>query len=147
MPLEPLVRPLLIRPHQARVPRHVGSENCGEAADRGHLSRGGRFGLTKSIPKPALTLASRWPEKHCPAPRQLHAAIAIPSAVLGPNPVALRRIGRVWGSGLARGPWSLGRTRRAPRPPRARPCSSARALVPSAPPDPVSLCRAANRFD
>jgi hypothetical protein len=41
--LEAFVRPLLIRPHQARVPRHVGGEDRGEAADRGHLSRDGRL--------------------------------------------------------------------------------------------------------
>jgi peptide/nickel transport system substrate-binding protein len=40
---QPFVRPLFICPHQARVPRHVGGENRGEAADRGHfLARGGR---------------------------------------------------------------------------------------------------------
>src|ERR1700730_15310245 len=36
MSLEPFVRPLLIRPHQARVPRHIGGEDCSEAADSGH---------------------------------------------------------------------------------------------------------------
>jgi hypothetical protein len=41
--LEPLVRPLLIRPHQARVPRHVGGEDRSEAADRGHDLSGGRL--------------------------------------------------------------------------------------------------------
>ena len=41
--LKPLVGPLLIRAHEARIPRHVGSEDRGEAADRGHLSRGGRL--------------------------------------------------------------------------------------------------------
>jgi len=35
--LEPLVRPLLIGPHQARVPRHVGSEDRGEAAGLAHV--------------------------------------------------------------------------------------------------------------
>ena len=35
MGLEPLVRPLLIRPHQARVSGHVGGEDRGEAADKG----------------------------------------------------------------------------------------------------------------
>jgi hypothetical protein len=40
-----------------------------------------------------------------PIPRhQLHTAATVPAAVLGPNPVVIRRIGRVWGSGLARGP-------------------------------------------
>jgi hypothetical protein len=43
MRLEPFVRPLLIRPHEARVPRHIGGEDRSEAADRGHLSRGGRL--------------------------------------------------------------------------------------------------------
>jgi hypothetical protein len=37
---EPFVRPLLIRPHKARVPGYVGGEDRGEAADRGHVSRG-----------------------------------------------------------------------------------------------------------
>jgi hypothetical protein len=40
---EPFVCPFLIRPHQARVPRHVGSEDRGEAADRGHDLSGGRL--------------------------------------------------------------------------------------------------------
>ena len=37
--LEPLVRPLLILAHKARVPRHVGGEDRGKAADRGHSRR------------------------------------------------------------------------------------------------------------
>ena len=36
MPLEPFVRALLIRPHQTRVPRHVGGEDRGKAAGGGH---------------------------------------------------------------------------------------------------------------
>ena len=43
MRLEPFVRPLLIRAHQARIARHVGGEDRGEAADRGHFSPGGRL--------------------------------------------------------------------------------------------------------
>ena len=43
MRLEPLVGPLLTHPHQARVARHISREDCGEAADRGHLSRNGRL--------------------------------------------------------------------------------------------------------
>jgi hypothetical protein len=43
MSFEPLVRPLLIRPHQARVPGHIGGKDRGEAAGRGHVSRGGRL--------------------------------------------------------------------------------------------------------
>jgi hypothetical protein len=35
--LEPFVRPLLIRAHQPRIPRHVGGQDRGEAADRGHF--------------------------------------------------------------------------------------------------------------
>jgi hypothetical protein len=38
MGLESLVRPLLIRSHQARVARDVGGEDRGKAADRGHFS-------------------------------------------------------------------------------------------------------------
>jgi hypothetical protein len=41
--LEPLVRPLLIRPHQARITGHVGGEDRSEAADRGHGLSGGRL--------------------------------------------------------------------------------------------------------
>ena len=52
MRLQPFVRPLLIRPHQARVSRHVGGEDRNEAADRRHFSR------------PGLTLSS--------LPRNLH---------------------------------------------------------------------------
>jgi hypothetical protein len=43
MRFEPLVRPLLIRPHQARITGHVGGEDRGEAADRGHGLPGGRL--------------------------------------------------------------------------------------------------------
>ena len=57
--LEPLVRPLLIRTHQARVPGHVGGEDRGEAADRGHCSAGRSVGLTKCTLKPAAALALR----------------------------------------------------------------------------------------
>jgi hypothetical protein len=35
------MRPLLIRPHQARVPGHIGGEDRGEAADGSHRSVGG----------------------------------------------------------------------------------------------------------
>jgi hypothetical protein len=55
---QPFVRPLLIRPHQARVPRHVGGEDRGEAAD-GHDLSGDEGALTNSTSKPAATLASR----------------------------------------------------------------------------------------
>src|SRR5215472_5200417 len=59
MGFEPLVRALLIRPHQTRVPRHLGGENCGEAADRRHGLSGGSISLTKSTLKPVAALASR----------------------------------------------------------------------------------------
>jgi hypothetical protein len=36
------MRPLLIHTHQAGVPGHVGGEDRGEAADRGHFGAGGR---------------------------------------------------------------------------------------------------------
>jgi hypothetical protein len=45
------VRRFLIRPHQARVARHVGGEDRGEAADGGHRSAGEKLGLTNSTPK------------------------------------------------------------------------------------------------
>jgi hypothetical protein len=51
MRLEPLVRALLIRPHEARVPRHIGGEDRGEAADRGHGFARRSIGLTKSTSK------------------------------------------------------------------------------------------------
>ena len=35
-PLEPLVRPLLVRAHQTRVPGDIGGKDCSETADRGH---------------------------------------------------------------------------------------------------------------
>ena len=38
--LQPLVRPLLIRAHQARIAGHVGGEDRGETADRGHFLPG-----------------------------------------------------------------------------------------------------------
>jgi hypothetical protein len=34
--LEALVRPLLIRAHQTRIPRRIGGEDSGEAASGGH---------------------------------------------------------------------------------------------------------------
>jgi len=36
MLLQSFVRPLLIGAHQARIPRHVGGEDRGEAADSGN---------------------------------------------------------------------------------------------------------------
>jgi hypothetical protein len=35
--LEAFERALLVRPHQPRIPRHIGGEDCGEAADRRHV--------------------------------------------------------------------------------------------------------------
>jgi hypothetical protein len=84
------------------------------------------MGLTNSSRKPAVALARdqgglirrparvaflgslRAEERRCHRePRQLHTAATaapIPAAVLGPNLVVPRRIGRIWGSGLAHGP-------------------------------------------
>jgi hypothetical protein len=56
---QPRVRALLVRPHQARAARHIGGEDRGEAADRGHDLSGGRFGLSKFTVKPAVALALR----------------------------------------------------------------------------------------
>jgi hypothetical protein len=50
------VGPLLIGPHQPRVPCRVGGENRSEAADRGHGSAV-KVHLTKSTLKPAAALA------------------------------------------------------------------------------------------
>jgi len=53
MGLEPRVRPLLIHSHQARVSRHVGGEDRGKAADRGHGLSGGEVAcasLTRNGP-------------------------------------------------------------------------------------------------
>jgi hypothetical protein len=36
MRLEALVRALLVGTHQPRIPRHIGGEDRGETADRGH---------------------------------------------------------------------------------------------------------------
>jgi hypothetical protein len=38
--LQAFVCPLLIHPHQARIPRHVGGKDRNEAADSGHVSPG-----------------------------------------------------------------------------------------------------------
>ena len=47
--LEAFLRALLVRPHQPRIPRHIGGEDRGEAAGRGHP------------PHPALRRpSSRW---------------------------------------------------------------------------------------
>jgi hypothetical protein len=40
--LEPLMGSLLVLSHEARIARHVGGEDCGKAADRGHGSPGGK---------------------------------------------------------------------------------------------------------
>jgi hypothetical protein len=61
MRLEALVRAFLIDTHQARIAHYIGGKDRGEAADRGHVSRGGRFGLTNSTPKPAAALAFSGP--------------------------------------------------------------------------------------
>jgi hypothetical protein len=50
---------LLRRPHQARVPRHVGSEDRGEAADRGHGVSGRKVPLPEFTLKSAAALVSR----------------------------------------------------------------------------------------
>ena len=34
--LEAFEHAFFVRPHQPRIPRHIGGENCGEAADRRH---------------------------------------------------------------------------------------------------------------
>src|SRR5215472_16378881 len=70
MGLKPLVRPLLIHPHQARLPRHVGGEDSGETPDRGHVRAVLKVRLTQSTSKPAGALVSRlsalrsWPDHH-----------------------------------------------------------------------------------
>jgi hypothetical protein len=43
----------------AVIPRHIGGEDRGETADRGHGLSGGKVGLTKSTLKPAAALALR----------------------------------------------------------------------------------------
>ena len=40
---EPFVRAFLIGTHQARVPRHIGGKDRGEAADRGHIAPAARW--------------------------------------------------------------------------------------------------------
>jgi len=52
-------RAFLVHPHQTRIPRHIGGENCSKATDSWHVSPGGRFGLTNSSAKPAAALAAR----------------------------------------------------------------------------------------
>ena len=42
MRFEPFVRPLLIQPHQARVTCHIGGQDRGKAADRGHFAPEGK---------------------------------------------------------------------------------------------------------
>jgi len=49
MRLEAFERALLIRPHQARIARHVGGEDRGETAGRGHYSSG-----TPALRSPAI---------------------------------------------------------------------------------------------
>ena len=51
MGLDPFVCPLLIRPHQTRVARHIGGEDCGKAADRRHVAAGGQSALNQVYPE------------------------------------------------------------------------------------------------
>ena len=48
---EALVGSLLVRPHQARIARHIGGKDRGETADSGHYSPGATKLLTKFTPK------------------------------------------------------------------------------------------------
>jgi hypothetical protein len=111
--LEPLVCPFLIHSHQARVARHIGGEDSGETADRGHGVSGGGSGLTKSILKLATAPAfsgtaglKRGSRRPLLAHYMPHHRRRYPVAVLGPDPVITRRIRA--GMGLRLGP---GRTR------------------------------------
>ena len=123
MRLEPLVRALLIRAHQARVPRHVGGEDRGEAADRRHVCAQRSIVLTKATPEPAPALAFSEPERlgsrlggRLAAPpvrpligqteeshrgnqgcSRLHATTTAAVHIA----VVLRQVGRVWGLRLA----------------------------------------------
>src|ERR1700730_5184583 len=75
MRFEAFVRALLIRPHQARVSRHICGEDRGEAADRGHdLSGVGwvnqfyreTFGGNAACSPPTATRSpTRCPPKPC----------------------------------------------------------------------------------
>jgi hypothetical protein len=48
---EALLRPLLVRAHQARIPRHIGGEDRGETASNGHWSPGAIKSLANSTLK------------------------------------------------------------------------------------------------
>src|SRR5215471_18665852 len=69
MRLEPFVRPLLVGSHQPRVPGHIGGENGGETAGRGH-----RWGKPLWIEKIALKDTTTRPQR-------VHAARRRPAAV------------------------------------------------------------------
>ena len=60
MRFEAFVRPLLIHPHQARIPRHIGGEDRGEAADRRHFLPGRSVFEPELTSKPAAALAFTW---------------------------------------------------------------------------------------
>src|SRR5262249_53321338 len=53
---QPRVRPLLIRPHQARIARHIGCKDGGKTAYGGHARRP-KVKSVENTPKPAVTLA------------------------------------------------------------------------------------------
>src|SRR5262249_7974186 len=59
--LQPLMGPLLISAHEARIARDIGGEDGSEAADSRPRSPGGQFGLTKCTVKPVPALASSGP--------------------------------------------------------------------------------------
>jgi hypothetical protein len=52
---EAFVSPFLVRPHQARISRHIGGEDRGKTADRGHDLPGGKVRSAK------YTRNRRWP--------------------------------------------------------------------------------------
>ena len=97
------MRPLLIRPHQARIARHVGGEDRGEAADGGHVSAGEKLGLTNSTPKQpgGPSIAIRCPALRYPGRfRSVHTA-GVTGFVL--VRVSVRRRTRPGGHGRAPG--------------------------------------------
>jgi hypothetical protein len=53
MRLEALMRAFLVRPHQPRIARHIGGEDRGETAGRGHYSSG-----IPALRRPAKNVAS-----------------------------------------------------------------------------------------
>ena len=147
--------PFLIRSHQTRVPRYVGGEDRGEAAERRHFSPAVDWlnqMVLRNLRRPLASRSGEWQRSAClgvgritvslpPARKSGGFYVAAPATYCLHHRHHLRRRAQVCsrcspadeaGPGSL-GPRSLGRTRRAPKGRRARSAISANtSALPSA---------------